>query len=406
MPFVIYTAPNFTETAVRFIDKIASLPFVRLGLISQEPLEWLNSSVRQKLAAYRRIENVFDTGQLRQAATSLREEQGTIHRIMGAVEQLQVNVAEVRESLGIEGMSVETIKNFRDKSRMKNMLRAAGLPCAKHRLADSYETALAFAEDTGFPVVVKPPDGAASQSTFKANNPEELRHAIAAINPSPGKEALLEEFIRGDEHSFDTFSYKGQPLFYSLSHYYPNPLEVMREPWIQWQVLIPKEIEDPRYDDIRQAAFKAQEVLGMGSGMTHLEWFRRGDGSIAISEIAARPPGAQFTTLISRANDFDCISAWARLAIFGEFEVPERKYAVGAAYLRGQGEGRVVGVTGIEAVNHAFGHLITDGKTPQLGQEKGKTYEGEGYIVIRHPETAVVKDALEKIVRTVKVFLG
>jgi hypothetical protein len=43
----------------------------------------------------------------------------------------------------------------------------------------------------------------------------------------------------------------------------------------------------------------------------------------------------------SRAHDFDCPAAWARLMIFGEFEPPQRKYAAGAAYLRGQGQGRV-----------------------------------------------------------------
>ena len=61
--------------------------------------------------------------------------------------------------------------------------------------------------------------------------------------------------------------------------------------------------------------------------------------SIAISEVAARPPGAQFTSLLSYAHDVDMYAAWARLEIFGTFAPPERRYAVGAAYLRGQGDG-------------------------------------------------------------------
>jgi formate-dependent phosphoribosylglycinamide formyltransferase (GAR transformylase) len=406
MVFVVYTAPNYTPAAVTFIDKLASLEDVRLGLISQEPIEWLPPDVRSKLAAFHRIDNVFDAGQVTEAARTLSHQHGTIYRIMGAVEQLQVTVATVRETLGIPGMGVEKILNFRDKARMKTLLRKAGLPCAKHALAASVKDALAFAKKTGYPLIVKPPDGAAAQSTFRANSPEELAVVLEKIPPLPGKEVLLEEFIQGDEHSFDTFSLDGKPLFYSLSHYYPNPLEVVREPWIQWQVVIPREVEDPRYDDIKKAAFKTMKTLGMGTGMTHLEWFRRKDGSIAISEIAARPPGAQFTTLISRANDFDSISAWARLTIFGEFQVPERKYAVGAAYLRGQGEGKVLAVHGLEQVNREVGHLITDVKIPQPGQEKGKTYEGEGFIILRHPETEVVKEALAKVVSTVRVVLG
>ncbi|MBK9016747.1 MAG: hypothetical protein IPM82_23195 [Saprospiraceae bacterium] len=175
---------------------------------------------------------------------------------------------------------------------------------------------------------------------------------------------------------------------------------------MQWQVVLPREVESPIYDDIKQAAFKTLDALGMNTGMSHLEWFRRQDGSIAISEVAARPPGAQITTLISRANDFDCVAAWGRLMIFGEFPVPERKYAVGAAFLRGQGTGKVREVLGLEQVQREVGHLITDVKIPKPGQEKSLSYEGEGYILLRHPETAVVKEALSRVVSTVRVVLG
>jgi biotin carboxylase len=406
MPFVLYAAPNYTEAAVKFIDKIASLPDIRFGLISQEPASWLKPELQAKLAAFAQVQDAFDGSQLIAAARHLASQHGPIHRIIGATEQIQIPVAQVREALGIEGMSVETMLNFRDKSRMKNLFHKAKIPCARHQLVANAAEALAFAEKSGFPVIVKPPDGAASQVTFKAGNAEELQAALAQIKPTAEKPALLEEFIQGAEHSFDTFSLNGKRVFYTLTHYYPNPLEVVREPWIQWQVLLPREVEDKQYDDIRKANQKALKTLGMETGLTHLEWFRRPDGSIAISEVAARPPGAQITTLISRANDFDSVTAWARLMIFGEFEIPERKYAVGAAYLRGQGQGRVVAVHGLEEVNQSVGHLITDVRIPQIGQEKGKTYEGEGFIILRHPETEVVREALEKVVSTVRVVLG
>ena len=82
-----------------------------------------------------------------------------------------------------------------------------------------------------------------------------------------------------------------------------------------------------------------------------MEWFRRADGSVAISEVAARPPGAQITTLVSRAHDIDFVQAWARLMIFNTFDPPDRRYAAGAAFLRGQGQGRVRAVHGWEQVS-------------------------------------------------------
>ncbi len=406
MVFVIYTTPNYTENAVKFIRTLANLDGVRLGLVSQEPLAWLPPDVQGKLADFQQVGDVFSASELESAARTLSARQGAIHRILGAVEQAQVPVAQVREVLGIAGMSVETALNFRDKGRMKNLLRAAGLPCAKHQKVTSSKAAFAFAEATGFPLVVKPPDGAASQSTFRANNEAELAHALSLNPPAEGHEVLLEEFIQGTEHSFDTFSINGKPVFHSLTHYYPNPLEVMREAWIQWQVVLPREVEAPDHDDIKAAAFKTLDALGMTTGLSHLEWFRRKDGSLAISEVAARPPGAQITTLISRANDFDCVAEWGRMMIFDEFKVPERKYAVGGAYLRGMGEGRVQQVLGLEQINAEVGHLVCDAKIPKHGQEKSKSYEGEGYIIVRHPDTEVVKEALTRIVSTVRVVLG
>jgi biotin carboxylase len=405
MVFVVYVAPNYTENALRFIEKLAALPDARLGLISQEPIEWLSPALQSRIVSFQRVESVFDIAQLLPAAKGLKERQGAIHRIIGAVEQVQVPVAQVREELDIEGMDVETMLNFRDKSRMKDLLRAAGLPCAKHSLAADVAEALHFAEEAGLPLVVKPPDGAAAQSTFKVNSIDELAAVLSQGPPSPEKPLLLEEFITGTEHSFDAYSRNGQHLFYTISNYYPTPLEVLQEPWIQWQVVLPREVEAPEYDDIRAAAFRTLDVLGMQTAMSHMEWFRRKDGSIAISEVAARPPGAQFTTLISRANDFDSITAWARLMIFGEFTPPTRQYAAGAAYLRGQGQGKVISVSGLDAVNREIGHLFTDVKIPKIGQDKAPTYEGEGFIILQHPDTDVVKEALALIVSKVQVRL-
>lgn len=406
MPFVVYVTPFFSENAARNIVAAVDLPGVRLGVISQAPLEELAAEVRPRLAGHWRVDDALDTGQLLAAAEGLAGQHGAIHRLISAQEQLQVQIAEVRERLGIAGMQPEAARNFRDKARMKDVLRAAGVPCARHQLAASEADAWRFAESVGYPLVLKPPAGAGSQATYQIEGPVALASALASAKPGPGREALLEEFITGDEHSFDTISLGGRHLWHSLTHYLPPPLDAMRNPWIQWSVLLPREIDGPQYDDIRQIAFRALDALGMETGLSHLEWFRRKDGSIAISEVAARPPGAQITTLMSRANDFDSIAAWTRLLIFDTFTIPERRYAAGAAFLRGQGRGVVRAVHGLDQLQREIGHLVTDAKLPTPGQAPSPSYEGEGYIIVRHPETDVVRDALARIVGSVRVELG
>lgn len=407
MPTVILVTPFFTDFVIRTIQATADLPEVRLGVISQQPQDDLALEVRSRIDAHWRTDSVLDSGQILYAARQLAERLGPIQRMFGPSEHIQVAVAQAREQLGIRGLRLEAVQNFRDKARMKDKLRAAGLPCARHQLVTRDAEAWAFVDAVGYPVVVKPPAGAAAQTTFRAEGPHDFRQALHAIAPDINRAALIEEFITGDEYSFDTFSVNGQARWHSLTHYFPNPLEVMRTPWMQWCVLVPREIDAPQYDDIRQVAFRALEVLGMENGMSHMEWFRRRDGRVVISEVGARPPGAQFTTLISRAHDFDCVAAWARLMVLGEFTPPPaRLYACGAAYLRGQGQGRVRAIHGWEQAQHELGHLVTDVKLPTPGQAPSGTYEGEGYVVLRHPETAVVQDALFRLVSLVRVELG
>jgi len=402
--FVVFAAPLLSDNAMRMVEAIVTLPGVRLGVITHDPadaLKHLHGSV-----AHWRVSNILNVDELVWATRELEFRKGTVERLFGAYEQLQVPLAQARETLGLPGLSVEAATNFRDKARMKTLLRASGLPCARHRLAPSFDDASAFAEASGFPIVVKPPAGAGAQQTYRVEDLDQLRRALAVQPPSPSNPVLLEEFVRGQEHSFETISIDGQSVWHSLTHYYPTPLHVLENPWIQWCLVLPREVDSPRYDDIRAAGRRALEVLGMSTGLTHMEWFRRGDGSIAISEVAARPPGAQITTLVSRAHDIDFVQAWARVMIFGEFDPPERRYAAGAAFLRGQGDGKVKAVHGWDLVQRELRELITDAKLPEVGTAASSSYEGEGFVLVRHPETTVVEEAVMRIVALMRIELS
>jgi biotin carboxylase len=404
---VVFVAPFAADTTLRFVRSAAELPDVRMAVITQDDPEKLPEALRARLVAVRRVHDALDAGQLSDAVRALEAELGgKAERLIGVLEQLQVPLAEVREHLRIRGMDVKEARNFRDKSRMKDVLRAHGLPCAQHRLCPTETEALEFATRAGFPLVAKPPAGAGARNTLRVEDMDELRGYLRSAPPSQAAPLLLEEFITGEEFSFDTVTLHGRHLFHSINVYAPAPLTVLENAWIQWAVLLPRRIDTPEFAPIFDAGPRALDALGMHTGVTHMEWFRRPDGRIAISEVAARPPGAQFTTLISYAHDFDLYTAWARLVIHEQFDVPQRQFAVGAAYLRGQGEGRVVAIEGLDEVRRELGPLVVEWRPPALGASASGTYEGEGFIIVRHPDTAAVRDALTKIVRTVRVRLG
>lgn len=406
MPNVAFVAPFFQETTLHFVGAVARLPGVRLALVSQDPEERLPGEIRRALAAHYRIADGLDPEQIRIGVEATGRALGGLDRLLGTLEELQVPLGTLRDRMGLRGLGGEAAANFRDKARMKRVLRAHGLPCAAHALAASAADAREGARAIGYPLIAKPPAGSGARGTFRLESSDQLEACLRALPPTPDRPLLLEEFVQGDEYSFDSVSIGGTVVWHSVCHYSPSPLEVLREPWIQWCVLLPRERDRPEYAGIRQAAAEALRVLGLETGLSHMEWFRRPDGSVAISEVGARPPGAQFTRLISYAHDFDLYAAWARLMVFDAFEAWDRPYAAGAAYIRGQGAGRVQAVKGLDEVMADLGSLVVEIRAPRVGQPPSGSYEGEGYVILRHPETARVEDGLRQVVERVRVLLG
>jgi hypothetical protein len=401
-----FVAPYLLEATARFVGSAAQVPGVRLALITSEPAERLSPQLREQLAGHWRVDDALDPRQIAEAATGLGRQLGRVDRIVGALEQLQVPLAQVREVLGIEGMDVPTALNVRDKARMKTVLRNAGVPCARHQLIRHSSEAFAFADAVGFPLVAKPPAGAGAQATYRLDDANALQGWLRALPPGPNDPALLEEFLVGEEHTYDSVTVGGETVWASVADYRPPPLEVLRNPWMQWTVLLPRDIDGPEYAGIHELGPAALRALGVKDAFTHMEWFRRPDGSVAVSEVAARPPGAQLSSMLGYVHDLDFYSAWTELVILERFEPPARQFAAGTAYLRGQGRGRVRAVHGIEAMQSQIGHLVVEARLPQPGQPAASDYLGEGYVIVRDPDTDVVKDALQRIISGVRVELA
>jgi hypothetical protein len=398
---VVFIAPFPMETTLRFARALAGLSGVRLlGVWQESP----RGADRGLFADIVNVKDGLDTRQLIAAVDQLRQRYGQPFRILGVLEALQTQLAEVRAHFGVPGPSVQTAERFREKALMKDVLRAAGIPVARHRLLTSGADAAQFLAEVGYPIVLKPPAGAGCKATWRVENEGQLREALQASRPSPASPVLAEEFLRGREFSFETITIGGVPRFHSISHYLPTPLEVMETPWIQWCVLLPRDIYGPEYDDVRQVGVQVIQALGLEDGVTHMEWFRRTDGSIAIGEIAARPPGANIVRMTGLAYDVDLYRGWARAVVDAYWDGPwKRQYAVGCAFLRGAGQGRVAALEGVDRAQARVGGLVVEAKLPTLGAPKSDSYEGDGHVIVRHPDTAVVEKALRIIVETIQV---
>jgi hypothetical protein len=108
-------------------------------------------------------------------------------------------------------------------------------------------------------------------------------------------------------------------------------------------------------------------------------------------------------------HDVDFYRTWCALVLLDRFDPPQRRFAAGCAYLRGmRPPGRpsqVRAVHGVEELQRRLGHLVVEARLPVPGQPASSGYEGEGYVIVRDPDTAVVRDALRQIVEEIRVEL-
>lgn len=402
---VVLVAPHATPNTLRYVEALCRLPGVRPGLISSDPLYLIPGHLRERLAAFETVESCLDAGALAVATKRIAGRIGAVDRLFGVLEQLQLPIALARDKANVAGMGGQVVQRFRDKSAMKAALRAAEVPCARYARVTKAADAHRFVDEVGYPIIIKPVDGLGTRSTWRLDNDEDLAQALRALSPSDGRPVQCEEFLVGTEHSFETVTINGRHVWSSSTDYIPGPLEAMNKPWIQYCVVLPRETEGmERFRAVNHAALDA---LGMVTGISHMELFLREDGSPAVNEVGARPPGVNIMPLMSHAHGVDFVRAWVRLMALDEFDPPERQHAAGTAFLRGQGMGsRVVAIQGLDAVVEELGDLLVELKRPKIGQQRAPGYEGEGYAIVSAPTTEEVMRGLARLIRNVRIVLG
>lgn len=398
---IVHVSRHPTGESLRSARAIKRLDGVRLLGICEGPRRADAAEVFDELIS---VEDTHDAEQLIAAARMLCEKHGALQQIVTAQETLLEAVAQANEHLGLQGMSVATVRRALDKSCLKRVLEQAGIQTARDRLITADTDAARFVDEVGFPIVLKPLTGSGGLATWCIRSAEQLELALALMRPSPERAVLAEAYLQGQELCIDTITIADEPRFHSVCCYSPSILEALENPQVQWTCLMPRDMSgDPFRDFIRQG-LAAVRALAVGNAMTHMEGFLLEDGGISFTDATLRPAGARIGPMLAYAYDIDPYMAWARVAVDGCFDGPwERKYAVGTIFLRGTGDGLVEQVEGMEAVRRRVGELVTDARLPRVGATKSATYTGDGYITVRHPETRAVEDALQLIAQTVRI---
>ena len=316
--------------------------------------------------------------------------------------------AQIREALGVPGQSYEQALRFRNKDLMKQALSAGGVRVPRHATATDSKGVWSAAETVGYPLIIKPIAGAGSMDTFRCDDPAAVKAAIAKLGHI--HEVSVEEFIDGDEYTYDTVCARGDIAYFHIGFYRPRPLVARTNEWISPQTLTYKNVDDPKIAGGRAMGEQVLKVLGYDTGFTHMEWYLKSDGEAVFGEVAARPPGARTVDLMNYASDIDLFAGWAEAELHGTFSPEvERKYNTACITKRAKGQGRITRIEGLDKVREHCGEWICTVDLLPVGTPRRdwkSTLLSDGYVTIRHPDWDKTKEMADFVGTELNLYAG
>ena len=397
-------SPGYPAEMAFFTRGLARAGATVIGLGDQSP-DALPPAARDALTHYVQTGSLADDDHVAQLVRELARRIG-LDAVECLWEPYMLLAARLREELGLPGLTVAQTVPFRDKERMKQLLDAAGLRTPWHVSATSVAQVWAAAERVGYPLIVKPIDGAGSADTYRADSAAELDAVLPMIRHVPV--VSVEEFIDGEEFTYDTICADGQILVENICQYHPRPLLTKMHEWVSPVTMALRDLSAPGLQGGRDLGRDVIAALGFKTGFTHMEWYRKADGEVVFGEIGARPPGARTVDVMNYATDSDLFTAWAQAVTQGRITEPvDRQYNAASIFKRASGAGRITEIAGLDRLLATYGDHVMAVELLPVGAPRRDwraTLIADGMVIVRHPDLGPALDMAQHFAADLRLY--
>jgi len=403
---ILFFSPGFPGEMPLFSRGLAEVGATVWGL-GDQPVESLPEGVRRALSGYLRLASLWDEEAVVTEARRAHRQVG-FDRVECLWEPGMLIAARVREALGLPGMTVAETVPFRDKEAMKRVLDAAGIRTPRHARAATARAVREAAERIGYPLIVKPIAGAGSADTHRVESPGELEAVLPRLGHVP--EVSVEEFVEGEEYTFDTVSIGGEIAYFNVGWYRPRPLIARTVEWISPQTVALRNVEAGKLAGGRAMGRAVLEALDFRTGFSHMEWYLKADGEAVFGEIGARPPGARTVDTMNFACDLDLYRGWAEAVAHRSFTQPVvRRYNSVVVFKRARGQGRIHRIEGLQNLLARFGPGVVAVDLLPVGAPRRNWKQSllsDGWVVVRHPDLASALAMADAVGTDLQIFAG
>lgn len=312
----LFISPHFPLNYKNFAIKLSNVGIRVLGLGS-EPYDALEDQLKIALTEYYHVDNMEDYEQLLKACGYFTFKYGKIDRIESHNEHWLYQDACLRTDFNVFGYKEWDMGIIKYKSKMKEVFTAAGIPVARGKIILSLEDAKEFAKEVGYPVCVKPDMGVGATHTYKLKSDRDLEHFF---NNKNEMDYIMEEFIKGEIHSFDGLVDRdGKVVFMNSFVFSKGIMEIVNDNLDMFyynQTHIP--------EDLKEYGLRIVKEFDIRERFFHIEFFRTKDGKLIVLEANLRPPGGLSMDIFNYSLDTDLYLSYAKLVNGENLELEEK----------------------------------------------------------------------------------
>lgn len=222
----------------------------------------------------------------------------------------------ILEKYGVEliGASFDAIHKAEDRQLFKQLVLDAGADVARSHIAHTVEEAIGFAEDLGYPLVIRPSFTMGGLGSGFAYDREQLERMVAdGLHQSPTTEVLLEESILGwKEYELELMRDRADNTVVVCSIENVDPVGVHTGDSIT--VAPALTLTDREYQKLRDIGIRIIRDVGVDTGGCNVQ-FAVDPSTGRVIVIEMNPRVSRSSALASKATGFPIAKIAAKLAI-------------------------------------------------------------------------------------------
>ncbi len=346
------------------------------------------------------VEDIFDIEVLDTLAQQAIAKHGPIDRIIAFSENLLTQAAFLRDKYDIHGARVDEIERARNKVLMKQLLHKDGLraPNFIHLHPETAtEQTLAFAEKHGYPLVIKPIDGASSKGVSKINNVTELLIQMENVD---GEGWEVEEFITGDLFHIDGFINKDGKVTMAIAHRYFNScLDFTTGAPLGAAVI---DQSSDLASRIKVFVQQCMTSLDLKTCPFHFELFHSDQDELVFLEVGARLGGADVPHMIEDVSGENVFEHWIKQILDDTYEVAFEVKQYGAWLIFGLPAELPCTVTSVSDFSDSVASI-----SRQYIPEVGSTLVHEGgYCTLQSGRLLFTNDCHDSLIKDVNQVMA